>query len=387
MNKKCILIIGVRSKCYQAALALGYNVVLWSDGALPKKRRENLLGWIEEPYLESKDGLSDKFLKQLSEYKIDKVIANTEETVVLGSRVRAQLNLKTLAVDVTDRFHNKFIMKNLAKNLDVPITKYKIIDEDVSAESLIENLGLPLVVKPVDESGAQDIKVARDLAEVKLHMKVGLLAEAFVEGSELSVETFVKNGKPVFHNMTEYLHQWKKSVVPANFSKDLYDKIIEINNRVIEGFGVDRGMTHTEFYLTKSGPVFGEIAIRPPGGYYMDLIEKVYAFDPWKLYVSLCCGDEPASLPKKAEGCALVYLMHPGAGTIASISGVEDIKTNLKGIFDFSIRKNVGDVLAPHENTSNETGHILFWAPTRKELEKDLLTIENNLKFEMETKN
>ena len=47
-------------------------------------------------------------------------------------------------------------------------------------------------------------------------MRLGLLAEKYVAGSEISVETFVEQGKPLFHNCTEYLHQWKKSVVPAN---------------------------------------------------------------------------------------------------------------------------------------------------------------------------
>ena len=58
--------------------------------------------------------------------------------------------------------------------------------------------------------------------------------------------------------------------------RHLKSKILKINDEVIKKFGVDRGMTHAEFYLTDHGPVFGEIAIRPPGGYYMELIEKVY---------------------------------------------------------------------------------------------------------------
>jgi biotin carboxylase len=383
VQKKCVLIIGVRKPCYDAAVALGYEVVLWSDGQLNKSRKASVNAWIEEPYAESGEGLSSKVKEELSKHSIEFVIANTEETVVIGSYVREHLSLPRLAVDVTKRFHNKLIMKNLARKFDIPVTNYKFIDSETSAENLVESLGFPVVIKPVDESGAQDIKIARDLDSLKAFIKPGLLAESFVDGAEVSVETFVQDGKPVFHNITEYLHQWKKSVVPGEFSEDLKAKILSVNDLVIEKFGVDRGVTHAEFYLTKNGPIFGEIAIRPPGGYYMDLINKVYSFDSWQAYVGLSCG-EKVSFNITAKGVAAVYMMHPGEGKIKEITGVDEVKSKLKGVFDFSIRKKVGDVLSAHENTSNEVGHILFWAPSREELNADLNFIESTLKFELD---
>jgi hypothetical protein len=54
-----------------------------------------------------------------------------------------------------------------------------------------------------------------------------------------------------------------------------------LNDKILLEFGIDRGMTHAEFYITSNSPVFGELAIRPFGGYYMPLITKVYGFDAW----------------------------------------------------------------------------------------------------------
>jgi len=384
MEKKTVLIIGVRRPCYKAARALGHNVVLWSDGALADRRKKGLHGWIEEPYAESKDALSTKLINELTKYQIDRVIANTEEAVLLGARVRAHLDLKRLAVDVVERFHNKWIMKNCAREMGVPVTNYRLIDQNTNAEYLLNELGLPLVIKPVDESGAQDIKIARNLNDIAKFIKPGLLAESYIEGSEVSVETFIDNGRPIFHNITEYLHQWRKSVVPANLSNDLVKKILKINDEVITHFGVDRGMTHAEFYITKNGPVFGEIAIRPPGGYYMNLIDRVYGIDSWKTYVNLSCGDEPGELSTSPKGCAAVYMIHPGKGRVKSITGVGEVKKHILGLFDISIRREPGDTIAEHENTSNEVGHVLFWASDRNSLNKDLNYIENTLRIELE---
>ncbi|MFT6544182.1 MAG: biotin carboxylase, partial [Bacteriovoracaceae bacterium] len=252
-----------------------------------------------------------------------------------------------------------------------------------TAEDLAEYLGYPLVIKPIDDSGARDVKIAKNLEEVKKYLTKGLLAESFVDGSEVSIETFIQDGKPIFHNITEYLHQWRKSAIPANIAPDLKSKLLELNDEIIRKFGVDRGMTHAEFYLTKDGPVFGEIAIRPPGGYYMELIQKVYGFDSWKLYVSLGCESKIDFMPKE-DGCAAVYMIHPGKGKIISIEGVEKIKEKVSGIFEFSIRKGPGDEITEHENTSNEVGHILFWSKNQEQLHKDLEFIETTLKYNLE---
>jgi len=381
---KCILVIGVRRQCYRAVISLGHKVVLWADGEISENRKKGLQGWIEQPYLENVTKLSEKAKEELQKFAIERVIANTEETVIIGALVREQLGIKRLAVNVVERFHDKLVMKDFASDCGIPITKYRIIKSDTSAQSLVDFLGLPLVIKPVDESGAQDVKIARNLLDVDKYMSLGLLAEAFVEGSEVSVETFVQEGKPIFHNITGYLHQWRKSVVPADVDKDLRAQILKINDEIIEKFGVDRGMTHAEFYLTKDGPVFGEIAIRPPGGYYMDLIKRVYGFDTWELYVNLSCENGPADLEFKEQGCAAVYMIHPGAGKILSIEGVDKIKNKVKGIFEFSLRRELGDIILEHENTSNEVGHILFWSPDREQLNLNLDFIDANLKFELE---
>lgn len=379
-----VLIIGVRRKCYEAALKLGYDVLLWSDGKLHQSRKKNLKAWLEVPYESCANGLSAEVETFLSSHKISRVIANTEETVILGAQVRKFLGLKSLAIDVTQRFHNKFVMKNSAKQAGIPITKYELISSSTSADELIEKLGLPLVVKPVDDSGARDVKIAKNRSEVAQIISPGLLAESYVVGSELSVETFIHEGRPVFHNITDYLHQWKKSYAPAHMSDSLRQQVIDLNDKVIEHFGVDRGMTHAEFYITDHGPVFGEIAIRPPGGYYMELIERVYGFDSWKCYVQLACGYDPGSIFSNANGYAAVMLLHPGAGRVLSIEGESIIRESISEIMEFKLRVKPGDIIDEHTNTSNEVGHIIFWKKTHAEMLEAIVIVEKNLVFKME---
>lgn len=377
-----VLIVGRRGRCYRAALRMGHTVFLWSDGPLHESRKEKLAGWIETPFKNCEKQLLTTDIESIRKFNIEFVIAATESSVDIAAMIRKQFKLTGTPLKTTNLLHNKNEMKLEALKHNIPITKFHLIGDKDTPEILADKLGLPLVIKPVAESGARGVMVLNSLDEIKLHAKPGLLAEAFVEGTEVSVETFIHNGVPIFHNITEYLHQWKKSIVPAAFVAELSQEIINVNDRVIAGFGVKNGMTHAEFYLTKKGPVFGEMAVRPPGGYYMELIEYAYGFNPWKTYVELETAATPKPLPVKAKRFSCVYMIHPGAGTVEKISGIE-ILNELEEVKQFKCKVDAGDSVAERDSTSSEIGHVLMAAETRAVLLEKLKLIEDNLVIQM----
>jgi|TARA_R110000772_G_scaffold111366_2_gene215194 predicted ATP-grasp superfamily ATP-dependent carboligase len=377
-----VLIVGKRGRCYRAALRMGHTVFLWSDGPLHESRKEKLAGWVETPFKRCEKGLLTADVDVIQEFNIEFVIAATESSVDIAAMIRKQFKLTGTPLKTTNLLHNKNEMKLEALKHNIPITKFHLISDQDTAEILADKLGLPLVIKPVAESGARGVKVLNSLDEIKLHAKPGLLAEAFVDGTEVSVETFIHNGVPIFHNITEYLHQWKKSIVPAAFEAELLENIININDRVIAGFGVKNGMTHAEFYLTKNGPVFGEMAVRPPGGYYMELIEYAYGFNPWKTYVELETAATPKPFPVKAKKFSCVFMIHPGAGIVDEVSGIALLK-ELKEVKQFKCKVEPGTLVGERDSTSSEVGHVLMSADSREALLEKLKIVEDNLVIKM----
>jgi len=378
-----VLIVGRRGRCYRAALKMKHNVFLWSDGPLHESRKEQLAGCIETPFENCEKQLLKPEIEAIRKFNIEFVIAATESSVDIAAMIREEFKLTGTPLKITNILHNKNEMKLEALKHGIPITKFQLIDENDTPEALVAKLGLPLVVKPVAESGARGVMVLKSLAQVKAHAKPGLLAEAFVAGSEISVETLIHNGTPIFHNITDYLHQWKKSLVPATLDQDLEQAIIKINDQVIKGFGVQNGMTHAEFYLTKAGPIFGEMAVRPPGGYYMELIEYAYGFNPWKTYVELETGATPEPLPVKAKKYACVLMIHPEAGIIDEIFGLEQIK-QIKEIERLKFKVESGSAVPERDSTSSEIGHVLMSAESPNALLEKLKFIEDNLVIKMQ---
>lgn len=377
-----VLVVGKRGRCYRAAIKLDHETFLWSDEAFHESRKKRLAGWIEFPFGECQAEIPENLLTQISTWNIDYVIAATESSVNIAATLRDIFQLPGTPLRISNLLHNKLEMKKVAREHDIPITPFRLV-EDRSPSQLVDELGLPLVVKPLAESGARGVMVLQTLEDVAAHAHPDLLAEAFVEGNEVSVETLIQNGKPIFHNITDYLHQWRKSILPTVLDQDLVHRIQLINDRALEVFEVENGMTHAEFYLTKNGPLFGEMAIRPPGGYYMELIEQAYAFDPWETFVRLESGQTTSQLPTTAAEFAAVYMIHPGPGTIRKISGVDEVRS-LDSVLTFDIRVEVGDSVGERQSTSSECGHILLHHESRPALLDHIEFIETTLHIEME---
>ncbi|MFT7213751.1 MAG: biotin carboxylase [Granulosicoccus sp.] len=359
---------------------------MWSSTPLHESRKARLTGWIEHP-IDGESDLPESVIRIIRSWQLDYVVAATESSVIPAAKLRAEFGLPGTPLIVAMLAHDKFVMKTKAKEYNIPITNFHLVQNEDDAAFLTQKLGLPLVLKPVDESGATDVKVLEDIAAVTQAMRPGLLAEAFVKGPEVSVETFIKDGQTIFHNITDYLHPWQKSIAPASLDESLSNSIRAINDQVINAFGITNGMTHAEFYLTEEGPIFGEIALRPPGGYYMDIIDKAYGFDTWETYIAIETESVVGNLPDNARRYAAVYIIHAGkGGVVTSILGA-DILAKLPGVFECQLDLTVGEVVVDRVNTSNEHGHLLMAAKSRNELLSLIQRIEQEFSVTVKTIN
>jgi biotin carboxylase len=247
---------------------------------------------------------------------------------------------------------------------------------------LIRQLGLPLVLKPLDSSGSRGSVVARSQEDLAAHLVPGMVAETYVHGLEMSVEAFVFQGRVLFTNLTEYLLPLWANLVPATLCEHTRAEVLELNRAVIEALGIRQGMTHLELFLTPSGPVFSEIAIRPPGGYLMDLIRRSYGFDPWQTALDLEMGIE-TSLPERASTVSGMWLLHPGRGTVRHISGKRNCR-QIPGIREVSCRVRVGDVLTPRLGSGESSAYFIAEGSTRSDVVRALDQARKTLLIELE---
>jgi biotin carboxylase len=314
--------------------------------------------------------------------EVHAVLGLTERSVVAAAHVRAELSLPGIDVACALRCTDKLAMKEAIRARDVRCTDFVAVNGSAHAPELAKRLGLPVVLKRKRSSGSRGQVVARSVTELGDRLENGMLAERYVIGREMSVESFVQDGRVIFANTTEYLVPLHANIVPAALEPDMRAAVHALNAAAIAAVGVERGMTHCELFLTPDGPVFGEIAARPPGGRIMPLLRRAYGFDPWRVLFSIELG-ERVDVRWKSRRSAGVFMLHPGEGRVADVRGLESA-SSLPGVHKLVLRVAPGDRVTRRDGSGQDVGYVECVGATRDEVAAALLRAVEELRVVME---
>jgi biotin carboxylase len=226
----------------------------------------------------------------------------------------------------------------------------------------------PVILKPANRQGSVGVRVIEKEEDVEQAwaacivqdegvlvpdrgMELRMLAERFVAGDEFSVEMLVRDGEPVFENVTGkqlFPGPWpveSAHIVPALIGDDLRDLLCERTRRVLAAVGFRDGIVHCEWIVADGEPHLVECAGRWPGDGIMELIKRAYPVDLIRGHFAILTGDPlPADLPKTAAGGAAVRFFVPSLekGVVAAVHGVEEA-TKAEGVMVCGVGYAVGD--------------------------------------------
>ncbi len=309
------------------------------------------------------------------------VIAGTEAGVFPAAVLRriyaARRSSKTLLIRCTD----KMAMKKYLRKHDIPMGGFVTHHKGLTAAELVAQLGLPVVVKDRKNSGGRNVVVAATAEALQPLLAPQRLYEQFITAVEGSIESFVEDGKIIFTNLTEYHTNKVANIVPAGFAADETARLQALNAKVIKALNIKWGLTHLEYYRHAGGELFGEVALRPPGGYIMELIKRAYDFDPWQVFVQVELGLPIKNLPADAARFCGTVLLHPGAGTVTSITPPDN--SDYPTLTKANIKVKPGDQISPRHGVGEDVGYCIFSAEKYTALRQDMDKMCNNSPIEI----
>lgn len=382
-----IVVVGSRDGALSAALRLGLEVFLVSDRMPSARRQARLAGLLMTPLESTEPELVAAVRAALAAHGLtgsrapSAVLAATERAVLPAAWLRQALRLEGNSPTSANWCRDKFAMKRRVRGAGIRCADFARINQRTTAASLVARLGLPMVLKPLASSGSRGTTTARQFDEVRRALQPGNLAESYVHGLEMSVESFVNDGQVQFVNPTEYLLPLWANVVPASLGDELRETVESLNRSVIEALEVRHGMTHLELFLTADGPVFSEIALRPPGGYLMDLISRAYEFDAWEALVRLELRGQ-VEWPARAQRHAGVWLLHPGPGTVSRVRGLRAARAT-HGVDEVHCRIKPGSSLPPRSGSGECAARVVASGATRHEVVSSLQVARRSLVIEL----
>lgn len=259
-----------------------------------------------------------------------RVITTSEDGAVATAVVAERLGLSGNSVESARALKDKALTRAAVRD-DAAAVRYAVAhsaDELVAFQAAV---GGPVVVKPTDGTASAHVHVVREPAQATVAWerldaagRTPAIAEEFLDGPVISVESFSSEGRHLVLGYTEYI--LNRNLVEVGFKVPsplalAHDE--ELRRQIaalLDAVGLLEGPSHTEFVITERGPRLLESHSRMAGGGVPELIRRAYGRHQSRWFLSVTLGLEklPDESPTPVGGSALRFL-EPAPGIVADL--------------------------------------------------------------------
>lgn len=320
--------------------------------------------------------------------RIDAVICLIEIRLLEASKLATVLNTHYLNLNSAVLLRDKYNVRRRLAEKNILQPDFALATTTAEIKSAIQTLGLPLLIKPSDGYGSQNVVVLQtelDLdplispveimlpsrAEYGLGVKANdrLLVERYMKGDFIGVDTLTINGVHKFLGV-----HVKKMLPPPSFAiqggcftprNEGHAEIEKYVFSILDAIEFDSGATHIELMLTHEGPRLIEINPRLVGAKIARLVSYALDRSIHEDLIDVHLGIWPFELTNKSghQVAASRWFTSPVAGTIKSITPPPWNDSNVKCV---EFLKKVGQHVQPAFENSERFGYVMVCGETEE---------------------
>ena len=306
------------------------------------------------------------------------------------------LNLPGIPFEVAERATDKIKMRQVLKEKGVPVPDFRPIWTLEECQQAIQDMPLPLVIKPCDNMGARGVRkierlddlisAFREAKEASISGK--LILEEFMEGPELSLDALVFEGSIHITGVADRIIERAPYFVeightlPSALPEKQQAKAVAVFKQAISALGIDIGAAKGDIKITPEGPKIVEIAARLSGGWMSAYTYPLSTgVNLYKAAIQIALGETPTDLKPKTSLVSAERSLLPPPGKILSIQGVEEAR-KIKGVKEIILMKEAGDMAEEPRSNLGKVGYVITVGKTREEairindLAREILKIE-----------
>jgi len=320
--------------------------------------------------------------------KIDGVMTIASDIPHMVVAAAEALGVRHIPRDVAETCVHKLRMKEKLRQAEVNVPQFARVNSLGELNAFIAQAGFPVVIKPVDNSGARGVQ--RLTAEMDIAAALDysrsfafggeVIAEQFVSGLQISTEGLMHDG--VFHctGFADRNYARLDDAVPFMVEDggdiptvlDARDKArVEAEfEKAVRALGIDWGPAKGDMIFGQDGKAYViEIAARLSGGNFC--YDKV----PWSTGVDIVdilvdmAVDNPVDAARFQATRNLATSQRyffPCAGRIKQVRGLAAAGT-LPHVRKVDVWAKPGDAIDAAENHPARVGYVISCAPTREE--------------------
>ena len=257
------------------------------------------------------------------------------------------LNLRGMSLATVRGTLNKARFRETLTHAGIKTARHRIVTAKEDAGTFAAEHGFPIVLKTLSGSGGLTTWHVGDAEQLESALSLlgptserVLLAEQYISGREIAIDTITIGNEPQFYSACLYRPsilealehsqiQWT-CVMPRSISEVCNEKTIEQSLAAVRALRVGNAMTHMEMLLAKDGnPVFIDATLRPAGARIGPMLGFCYDMDShfaWARAVIDGCFDGPW---ERKYSVGTIFLRGKGAGVIEHVAGVDVVKQSM----------------------------------------------------------
>ncbi len=278
-----------------------------------------------------------------------------------------------------------------------PVPSWRAVSTEKEALSALDELGLPLIVKPVDSAGSRGVTRVDTRSELTPAFEIALLGskrgqaivESYIDGIEYTIESFSCGGKTSILLVTRKRKvEGTRGTVASELTSvaadsELFAKLASVTAKALSDLGYTDGPGHTEIIVTPEGEAVLVESAGRGGGFALfdEMVPLTSGFDIATASALQSAGlafTLPASLLVKAS---ILRFIPSQVGTVVGIHGFAQVSLG----FDVHAVPLVelGQVCKGAYCDGDRMAYILATADTMAEAERLANRAESSIHFEM----
>ncbi|MFF7358696.1 MULTISPECIES: ATP-grasp domain-containing protein [Streptomyces] len=344
MNTYRVAVVGGRPAPIAGAKQLGIDVVLvHEEGSYDPAIAEHCERIVHAPIADGQAVLD--VLKPLhDERPFDRVLTTTEPAAESTGFVVDALGLPGVTEATARALKDKALTRELLDKHGLSPVRYRMVGSAAEIAAFRAEVGERIIVKPVDGVASLHIHpvdtpedAERAWQALRAADITGVIAEEYLDGPVVSVDSFSYDGRHLPIGYSEYRMndryvEWEVST-PSRYARPWLAELRELTPKLLDAVGLTEGPSHSEFVLTKNGPRVLESHARLAGSGAPELVRRAFGLDLNRMFLTVPLGiDElPATSPEPIGGAAVRFFT-PEPGTVTAVEVAEDAADEVRHV-------------------------------------------------------
>lgn len=322
-------------------------------------------------------------------HRIDGVLVMGSDIPQVVCELAEHLGTPHIPMEAALLSTHKYQMKCRFQKCGIPVPWFSMVGSVEELQTIIQLRGYPIIIKPVDRSGARGVFFLEDGCDLEglfyaareLSFCGEVMVEEYLPGLQISTESIIYRGTaytPGFDDRNyEKLKDYAPNIIenggtmPSCVTLEQRLAVEQLVEQAGRALGVVNGVIKGDVVMTPAGPKLIEVATRLSGGDFSESIIPLGCdVNIVEAAISIALGREPdfkKLRPKFEKGVANRYFF-PAPGRLVSIEGADQVR-NLPWVHKLEFWYRTGDTVPVVTCHADRFGVFVVSGETRAEVE------------------